>query len=157
MNLNKKFLKYVEPALTQLQKRIGSDFVVFGSAPLYLLSVIDFNKTINDLDIAVKDESLIPKEAEKILFHNNPNQKIYKIKIDNINIDMGSCWKGQEDFFYKLFENPIKVGDFKFANLEVTEEWKKKMIERYNKEKDKIYLDKIRAYRKMIFQKKLEL
>jgi len=148
MKINERFLRSIEPALIQLQEKIGDDFVVFGSAPLYLLGVVDFNKPINDLDIAIKDKTMIPKEAKEVLFQDNPDQKLYKMQLDNITIDIGSCWRGQETFFYKLFENPIRVGNFKFANLEILEEWKKNMVAKYNREKDKIYLDKIREYKK---------
>jgi len=147
MIINKKFLKIIKPILTQLKNKIGDDFIVFGSVPLYLFGVINFDKSINDLDIAIKDKKVVPREAKEVTFQKNPNQKLYKFKIDNIEIDIGACWKGQESYFYKLFENPIEVEGFKFANLEILEEWKKIMVKKYNREKDKIFLKKIREYK----------
>ncbi len=147
MEINYKFFNKILPVLIQLKEKIGDDFVVFGSAPLYLMGIVDFDKSINDLDIAVLDKSVIPKEAKEVTFQGNSEQKLYKITIDDIEVDMGACWKGQEDYFYKLFEDTIEVEGFKFANLDILEEWKIKMVEKYNREKDKVYLEKIREYK----------
>lgn len=147
MIINKKLLKIIKPVLIQLKDKIGDDFIVFGSVPLYLFGVVNFDKSINDLDIAIKNKKVVPKEAKEVTFQKNSNQKLYKFKIDNIEIDMGACWKGQENYFYKLFENPIEVEGFKFVNLEILEEWKKIMVKKYNREKDKFFLKKIVEYK----------
>ena len=147
MKINKTFFNEIEPILIQIKEKIGNDFVVFGSAPLYLLGVVDYNKKINDLDIAVKDKGIIPKEAKESTFQKDPDQKLYKIIINNMEIDIGTCWKGQEDYFYKLFEDPIEINGFKFVNLKITEEWKKVMVDKYDREKDKIHVEKIKNYK----------
>ncbi len=152
MNINKRFFNSIKPILIKLKKRIGNEFVIFGSAPLYLLGILKFKdlKNFNDIDIAIKDILIIPKEAETVMFQNNPNQKFYKIKIDNINIDIGPGWPGEERFFSKLFRNPINIEGFKFVNLDTTEEWKEYMYKKYNREKDKKYLEKIKKYKTKI-------
>lgn len=126
-----------------------SDFVIFGSSPLYLLDVLEFtNDTkINDLDIAVRKQSQIPKEAKVVYFHNDPEQKLHKLSISGINIDIGSAWPGQEKYFKKIFKNPTIVNNFKFANLDICQEWKELMVEKYNRDKDKYYLEKIKSFR----------
>lgn len=147
MKINENFFNSIKPALVQLREKIGDDFVIFGSAPLYLLGVVDFNCAINDLDIAVRDKSKIPKDAQKVFFQKNPDQDLYKIKINGLYIDIGSCWKGQEDYFYKLFENPIIVEGFNFVNLDILEEWKEITAKKYHREKDLMYLKKIKEYK----------
>ena len=79
-------------------------------------------------------------------FHKDPNQKFYKIKIDNIEVDMAALWPGQEHFFNKIHANPILIEGFKFANLEVVKEWKMEMVKKYNRLKDKEYLEKINSF-----------
>ncbi len=148
MHINNEFFTSIQPALIKIRERVGSDFVVFGSAPLYLLGVVDFTGHINDLDLAVKDISVIPKEAKEVFFQDDPNQKLYKINIGNIEVDIGGCWPGQEDYFFGLFDNPIDVEGFKFANLEILEKWKRIMVAKYDREKDQNYLQKITEYRK---------
>ena len=145
--INEYFFNSIKPILIKLKDKIGEDFVVFGSAPLYLIGVVNYDKPINDLDIAVKDKNVIPKETKEVIFQKNPNQKLYKIKINNIEVDIGGCWKGQESYFYKLFDNPIIVEGFKFVNLDMLKEWKERMVKEYNREKDKIYLEKIKKYK----------
>ncbi|PLX27230.1 hypothetical protein C0583_04300 [Candidatus Parcubacteria bacterium] len=147
MYINKKFFNTIKPILNRLEDKIGNDFIVFGSAPLYLIGIVDFNKNINDLDVAIKEKNKIPKEANEVTFQGDPNQKLYKLKINNIEVDIGTCWPGQENYFYKLFNNHIVVDGFKFANLDVCEEWKERMVKKYNREKDKKYLIKIKKYR----------
>ncbi len=61
-------------------------------------------------------------------------------------IDIASVWLGQEDSFRKIFINPIIVDGFKFANLEIVEEWKNEMVIKYNRKKDENYLKKIKQY-----------
>jgi len=149
MPINQAFLSAIKPILIGLQEKLHSEFVVFGSAPLYLLGILEFNKIsdLNDLDIALKDESVIPKEAKVVYFHEDPNQKFYKIEISGVKVDIGSAWPGQEAHFDKIFENPIIVEGFKFANLYACRGWKELMVKKYNKEKDKYYLKKIREYK----------
>lgn len=148
MNINQDFFNYIKPYLIKLQEKIGPDFVVFGSAPLYLLGVVEFNEKINDLDISVKDLSLIPKEAKEVTFQKNQNQKFYKIIIDDIEIDIASLWPGCEYFFNRIHHNPFTIESYKFANLDIVEEWKKEMVQKYNRQKDKEYLQKINEFRK---------
>ncbi len=147
MNINKDFFKFIKPYLIKLKEKIGNDFVVFGSAPLYLFNVIDFNGDINDLDISIKDVSNIPKEAKIVTFQKDQNNKFYKIVIDDMNIDIASLWEGNEYFFEKIHNDSILVDGFKFASLETVEEWKKEMVKRYDRQKDKDYLEKVRVFR----------
>ena len=146
MNINQKFFDKVDPVLIKLRKKFGEDFVVFGSAPLYLMGVLEFKEDFNDLDIAVKDISPIIKEAKQVCFGGDPNQKLYKINIQGINVDIGSAWPGEEKVFEKLLENPIVVKDFKFVNLDNCQAWKEDMVKKYNREKDKLHLQKIKEY-----------
>jgi hypothetical protein len=150
MNVNQEFFNKIRPTLLELEKIIGPNFVIFGSAPLYLLGVLDFNQetTFNDIDIAVQSEKEIPKNAEVVLFHDDPNQKLFKLSINNINTDIGYAWPGQEKYFKKIFKDPIIVDDFKFANLNICQEWKGLMVEKYNREKDRYYLQKIKEFKK---------
>jgi hypothetical protein len=143
MKINQDFFNYIKPYLVKIREKVGDNFVVFGSAPLYLLGVIKFNGKINDLDISVKNSGDIPKDAQVVTFHKDQNQKFYKIIIDDIEVDMASLWLGQEYFFNKIHTNPIIVEEFKFANLEVVTEWKREMVKKYNRLKDKEYLEKI--------------
>ena len=144
---NQDFFNYIKPYLIKLREKIGDDFIVFGSAPLYLLGVVEFIGTIHDLDITTKDYSLIPKDAREVVFQKDPNQKLYKIFIDEMEIDIGVSWLGYEDFFKRIFADPIIVEGFKFANLDVVEEWKKTTFEKYGRPKDGVYLDKIKKFR----------
>lgn len=146
MKINEDFLSYIKPYLIKIQAKIGGDFVVFGSAPLYLLGVVEFDGKINDLDISIKNNEDIPKDAQIVTFHKDQNQKFYKIMIDDIEIDMASLWPGQEYFFNQIHANPIIVEEFKFANLEVVKEWKIEMVKKYNRLKDKEYLEKIKDF-----------
>ena len=148
MEIDYIFFNKIKPILTKLKNKIGDDFIIFGSATLYLLKVVDYNENINDIDIAVKNKNIIPKDAKKVLFRNDPNQELYKLTIDNIKVDIGSVWKGQEDYFHKLFDSPIEVDGFKFVNLKTLEEWKEKTFKKYGREKDGKYLEKIQEYKK---------
>lgn len=146
MKINQEFFDYIKPYLLKIQEKIGDDFVVFGSAPLYLLGIVEFAGKINDLDISVKNSQDIPHDAEVVTFQKDQNQKFYKIRVDNMEIDMASAWTGQEHFFDKIHSNPIVVEGFKFANLEVVREWKEEMVKKYNRAKDQEYLDKIHYF-----------
>jgi len=150
MKINKHFFNTIKPVLIELREKVGADFVVFGSTPLYLLGVVEFNKKINDIDIALKDVNNIPTGAQVATFHGNPKQQFHKINIKGISIDIGCEWEGwpnQKSFFQKIFTNPIEVEGFKFANLDVIEEWKRDLVKKYNREKDREYLHKISEYR----------
>jgi hypothetical protein len=68
-------------------------------------------------------------------------------------LDIGATWSGYEDFSNKIRTNPIVVDGFKFANLEVVEEWKKEMVKKYDRPKDNDYLQKIKTFRDKIFNK----
>jgi hypothetical protein len=146
MNINQDFYNYIKPYLIKLREKIGNDFVVFGSAPLYLLGVVEFHGKINDLDISVKDIQDIPDDAQIVTFQKDKSQKFYKIMIDDMEIDMASLWIGQEIFFNKIHADPIIVEEFKFASLEVVKEWKEEMVKRYNRLKDKEYINQINDF-----------
>jgi hypothetical protein len=146
MKINQEFFNYIKPYLVKIQAKIGGDFVVFGSAPLYLLGIVEFDGKINDLDISIKNSDDIPKDAQIVTFHKDQNQKFYKIIIDDMEIDMASLWPGQEYFFNKIHTNPIIVEEFKFANLEVVKEWKMEMVKKYDRLKDREYLRKIEDF-----------
>jgi len=147
MNINQDFLNYIRPYLIKLRDKIGGDFIVFGSAPLYLLGVVDFTGKINDLDVNVFDRAVIPGEAREVTFHKNSEQKLYKIFIDDLEVDIGVSWPGYGDFIDRIRSNPIIVEDFKFANLDIVEAWKREMVKRYDRPKDRDYLHKIEIFR----------
>lgn len=146
MKINQEFFNYIRPYLVKIQAIIGNDFVVFGSAPLYLLGIVEFDGKINDLDISIKNSEDIPQEAQIVTFHKDQNQKFYKIMIGDMEIDMASLWLGQENFFNKIHTAPIVIEGYKFANLEVVKEWKQEMVKRYNRLKDKDYLKEIEHF-----------
>jgi len=146
MNINKEFLKIVLPVLTELKQKLKGDFIVFGSAPLYLFGILEF-KELNDLDIAVKDESIIPSEAKLVIFENNPKQKLYKLQLGDIKVDIGPAWPGRETIFDQMFQNPIIIEGIKFANLDVVQEWKELMVKEYGRQKDKEHLEKIKSHK----------
>jgi hypothetical protein len=147
MIFNRQFLNSIEPVLSRLKTIFGDDFVVFGSAPLYLLDIINSgDKHLNDLDIAVRDLRNIPDEAIKKTFQKNPDQILYQLKIDGVKIDIGTCWPGQEDFFARIFHDPIVANGYKFADLLVVKEWKEKMVKEYQREKDMEYLKRINDF-----------
>lgn len=146
--MNYEFYNYLKPYLIKLQEVIGNDFVVFGSAPLYLYGVVPFVGKINDLDVFTKDESIIPSNAQVVTFHKNINQKMYKISIDDLVVDIGPSWLGYEEYINKYYTDPIVVDGFKFANLNVIEEWKREMVNKYDRQKDRDYLQAIREFRK---------
>ena len=144
--MNQDFFNFIKPVLIKLKEKLGDNFVVFGSAPLYLFGVMEFDGEINDLDVTVPDFVSIPREAKEVIFHGDSNQKLYKITIDNIEIDIGSVWLGYEDIFKEILNEPIVVEGFKFANLDVVKKWKTEMARKYNRQKDKDYLKKIEKY-----------
>ncbi|MDP2951156.1 MAG: hypothetical protein Q8N55_02105 [bacterium] len=146
MKINQDFLKAILPTLLELKNKLKGDFVVFGSAPLYLLGILEFKK-LNDLDIAIKDEFAIPKEAELVIFANDQRQKLYKLQIGDIKVDIGPAWPGREDIFKRIFQNPTIISGIKFANLGIVQEWKELMVKEYGREKDKEHLEKIRKYK----------
>ncbi len=149
MKINRKFFKTISPVLFELQRRLKGDFVVFGSTPLYLFGVLEFkdHKVFNDLDLVVKDESVIPSEAEVVFFQQDPKQKLYKLKIGDVRVDIGGRWPGREEFFDKIFQDPVIVNNIKFANLDITQEWKELMVKEYGRKKDKDHLKRIKSYR----------
>lgn len=148
MEINQRFLEIVSPILSELREKIGCDFVVFGSAPLYLLGVVDFDKTkgINDLDVAVGEDFVPSAEMREVLFHDDPAQKLYKIDIGGINIDIGPAWPSRERIYEKTFSSAFECGGFRFASLNVVKQWKEVMVREYGREKDKVYLEKIRQF-----------
>lgn len=150
MKINHQFYNYLKPYLLKLQEKVGEDFVVFGSAPLYLLGVVPFSGNINDLDVNLKNESQIPADAVAVTFHKNVEQKLYKIVIDDLEIDMGVNWPGYGDFFSRISHDPIVIDGFKFANLDMVEEWKSEMVSMHDRQKYKDYLEAIHKYKKSV-------
>ncbi len=148
MEINQYFFDKIEPVLKWLKEKIGNDFVVFGSGPLYLMGVVEFgeNSALNDLDIAIKDLAVVPKEAKEVHFRGDLNQKLFKINIQGIDVDMGAVWPGQEEIFPKIFKDPFVVQDYKFANLQICLEWREYVAEKYKREKDIVYLTKIKEF-----------
>ncbi|MFZ4648307.1 MAG: hypothetical protein ACOYMB_01580 [Patescibacteria group bacterium] len=146
MQINQAFLEYIEPYLIKLREKIG-DFVVFGSAPLYLYGVVEFNGQINDLDVYVEDEKMIPSDAQKVTFHKDNQQNLYKIIIDDLDVDIGGYWPGYGGILTRINSGPYIINSFKFANLDIVEEWKKEMVRKYDRQKDKDYLEKIKEWR----------
>lgn len=149
MQINQNFFDKIYPTLSELKKTLNTDFVIFGSAPLYLLGVLDFQpeNNFNDIDIAIQSEENVPKNASVVLFHDDPKQKLYKLSINGVNIDIGYAWPDQKKYFEKIFKDPIVIDRFKFANLNICREWKELMVKKYNREKDKYYLQKIKEFK----------
>ncbi len=149
MEINQKFFRRIEPVLEELREKLKTDFVVFGSGPLYLFGILEFNdqSVLNDLDIAIKEESVVPKEAQTVYFRKDPNQKLFKINIQDVNVDMGAAWPGQEEIFEKIFKDPVVIKGFNFANLDICQEWRELIVKKYGREKDIIYLKKIKEYK----------
>ena len=81
MKINQEFFEFIEPGLKAIKEKIGDDFIVVGSAIMYLLGILEFKKGnfFHDLDIIVKNESSIPKEAVCTFFQNDPNKKLYRM------------------------------------------------------------------------------
>ena len=148
MIINQDFFNKIEPTLGRLKEKIGDDFVIFGSGPLYLMAVLEFgeNTVLNDLDIAIRDLLVVPQDAQKVLFRNDPNQKLYKINVNGINVDIGAAWPGQEEIFEKIFTDPLVIDGYKFANLDVCLKWRELIVKKYKREKDIIYLQKIKEF-----------
>lgn len=148
MQMNQKFWQKIEPVLSELAGRIGTDFVVFGSAPLYLFGVLEFDESsgLNDLDIAVREGFAPPSEAREVLFHDDPKQKLYKIRLGGIDIDIGSAWPGREKIYAEIFVSCCEVGNFKVASLAVVRKWKEMMVTEYGREKDKVHLAKLAEF-----------
>jgi len=150
MQINQKFWECLSPVLSELKQKINCDFVVFGSTPLYLLGVLDFERieNLNDIDIAVGDDFVSSEEMQEVYFHDEPNQKLYKILIQGINVDIGPAWPGREDIYDKIFRDSFEVGGFKFASLNTVREWKELMVKEYGREKDRNHLEKIKDFQK---------
>lgn len=150
MQINRKVWEALSPALSELKRKINCDFVVFGSASLYLWGVLPFEiaADLNDLDIAVGDDFVPFGEMREVLFHNDPRQKLYKISTQGINIDIGAAWPGREKIYEKIFNSAVEVEGFKFAGLDVVREWKEMMIEEYGREKDRNHLARIQEYQR---------
>ncbi len=58
MKINQKFYNDIKPILLQLRNKVGNDFIVFGSTPLFLLGVVEYKEKINDIDIALEDKKI---------------------------------------------------------------------------------------------------
>ena len=96
----------------------------------------------------IKNEQNIPGDAERVTFQKDQDKYFYKIKINDFQIDLAPAWKGHEKQFETIFKNPVVVDGFKFANLDVVENWKKEMVKKYHRQKDADYLEKIQEYRR---------
>lgn len=94
---------------------------------------MDFNGSINDLDVFIEDISIITEDALPVTFHKNQEQKLYKIIIDDLEVDMGSYWPGYDNILKNIFSNPVEVDNFKFANLSAVEKWKTEMVKKYDR------------------------
>lgn len=64
------------------------------------------------------------------------------------NPESGSYWPEYNDILKDIFLNPVEVDGFKFANLKAVENWKREMLRKYNRQKDKDYLIKIQEFKK---------
>jgi len=148
MEINREFLRAVNPALEELRARIGVDFVVFGSAPLYLFGVLEFAglETLHDLDVAVGAGFAPTPDMEKVWFHDDPRQPLYKLRLSRLTADIGPAWPGREAIYARIFREAIEAGGFRFANLAITREWKDLMVKEYGREKDRLYLEKLEAF-----------
>jgi hypothetical protein len=145
--INRDFYNYLKPYLVKLRQLIGDDWIVFGSAPLYLLGVVEFAGKVNDLDVNLRDVLRIPVDAQVVTFQGNKEQRFHKIFIDDLEVDIGTAWPGFGGYMENIYEDPIVVDGFKFANLDIVEQWKEEMVRRYDRKKDKDYLVKINEYK----------
>lgn len=145
MEIDRKFLKVLTPALEELKAKIGADFVVFGSAPLYLYRVLEFEgpESLHDLDITAGEGFMPSPEMERVLFHDDSDQPLYKIRLGGLDVDIGPVWPGREYLYRKIFAEAVEVDGFRFASLEMVRVWKEQMVEEYSREKDKKYLEMI--------------
>jgi hypothetical protein len=148
MQINQKFLESIWPVLRALQEKIGSDFVVFGSAPLYLYGVLEFTggEKLNDLDVVAGNGFTAGGEFQEVLFQDDSRQKLYKMQLQDVSIDIGLAWPRWEEIHARIFREAQAVDGFKFASLEVIKEWKERMVKEYGREKDCRYLEKIRSF-----------
>lgn len=150
MEINRKFLEAITPALIELETKIGKDFVVFGSAPLYLFGVLEFDglDVLNDLDVAAGGSFMATPDMEKVLFHDNSHQPLYKIRLGGLGIDIGPVWPGREAFYARIFRDASEAGGFRFASLETVREWKELMVKEYGRQKNRDYLERLEAFQK---------
>lgn len=148
VKINRNYFDAIKPILEKLGDRVDGEFVVFGSAPLYLLGILEFKglDKIHDLDVTL-DGSLGRKDGFRVVhFENDPNKPLYKITINGVDVDVGTKWPGHEDWFKRVFSDPIIVDGFKFANLQTVLDFKKMNIAKYNREKDKDVVARIEEY-----------
>ncbi len=148
MNINYNYFNAIKPVLEKLNNLLEGDWVLFGSTTLYLLGILDFEglDNIHDLDVVLDGQLSEKTEAETVYFENDPDKKLYKLKVANIEIDVGTLWPGEEYWFNLAFKDPIVVKNFKFANLDSVLEWKKEIVRCHGREKDKKYVCLIEKY-----------
>ena len=148
MEINQNYFKAIKPVLEKLKSKVEGEFVVFGSSPLYLLGILEFEGLgkIHDLDVVLDGSLKEGVEAREVHFENDPKQKLYKVNIDGLNVDIGTRWPGYEAWFGKIFRDPMVVDGFKFANLQVVLEYKEMNVRRYNRKKDREAVARIKEH-----------
>lgn len=148
MKINRDYFDAIKPILEKLKDQVDGEFVLFGSASLYLLGILEFKglDKIHDLDVTL-DGSLRRKDGVQVVhFEDDPNKPLYKITINGVNIDIGTKWLGQDAWFRKVFSDPIVVDGFKFANLQAVLDFKRMNVSKYNRGKDKDAVARIEKY-----------
>ncbi|MEA2020574.1 MAG: hypothetical protein U9M98_02540 [Patescibacteria group bacterium] len=148
MKINWDYFEKIKPILRKLCRKVEGDFVVFGSAPLYLFGALKFEGlgNMHDLDILLDGHVKNSAIEKTVYFENDKNQKLYKLSIDGVNIDVGTLWPGHEEWFEKVFENSQEINGYKFASLETVLEWKKRNIKKYDRKKDKEAIARIKKF-----------
>ena len=148
MEINREFFEAIRPVLAKLRSRIAGDFVVFGSAPLYLYGVRPFNSLddLHDLDVFVAGEIVDEEGARVVLFENDPDKKLYKFVIDGVEVDCGGLWAGHETWIQLILADPVEIGGYKFASLDTTLAWKRLMVEKFDRGKDRQAVSEIEDF-----------
>jgi hypothetical protein len=146
MKINQEFFDFIEPALKSLKEKTCGDFIVFGSAVMYLLGILEFKKEgfFHDLDIMLKNQSNIPKEAALTYYQGDKNRKLYRIYLEGFEIDIGGQWPETKEFFERSFDDPLIINGYKFISLDKLQEWKEMMA----RPKDLKHVEKIKEFKK---------
>lgn len=158
MPIDQDFVNAIKPIVTKLRNLVVGDFVLFGSAPLYLLGIRKFEGLgkMHDLDVTLdghlKDENI----AQVVYFENDPEQVLKKVTIDGFAVDLGCHWPGDDAYFNKIFDRPIISDGIKFANIDTVLEVKRNYAVKYNREKDRKAVAAIEEYLSLVRPSRLE-
>ena len=145
MKINQNFFDYIEPVLKNIKRETKGDYMIFGSAILYLFDILEFKEEdFHDIDVMVKSESSIPKEAKLFYFQNDKDKRLFKYFIGDFEVDFGGIWPETEGFFRRALDNTIEINGYRFVSLKMLQEWK----EMIGREKDLLHVEKIKEFRR---------